>query len=369
VLRPQPLPCWWCRVLGHALETLSRVTDVVFDKTGTLTTGAPSVYAVHSGKALDDDAALALAVALETGSTHPYACALRDKQRESEPVRSASIAKDAYEALQSLDYPASEISHEAGHGVSASLDDGSVLYLGSAKWCAVVPSELDAWQGGDDERARAASEVFLSRRSSANVVEVLARFLINDALRVNAQSLVTHLRNNGMRVHLLSGDRLPAVQSVADDLGITDYCASATPSDKQAFVSRLQEQGSIVLMVGDGINDAPVLASADVSMAAGDATALARTAADVISLLPGLDGLPILLNKAGQTTRIVRQNLAWAGTYNLLAIPLAALGFVPPWAAAIGMALSSLLVAFNAQRLWSRNAELPEVMRAVVDYS
>ena len=129
--------------------------------------------------------------------------------------------------------------------------------------------------------------------------------------------------------------------------------------EKQAYVASLQANGATVLMVGDGINDAPVLASADVSLAAGEATALARTAADVISLLPGLEGLERLLAKSTQTMRIVRQNLVWAVIYNATAIPLAALGYVPPWAAAIGMAGSSLLVVTNAQRLWSRPGSVP----------
>jgi Cu2+-exporting ATPase len=148
------------------------------------------------------------------------------------------------------------------------------------------------------------------------------------------------------------------VQVVAQSLAITDFSADVTPVGKQAYVAELQAAGATVLMVGDGVNDAPVLASADVSMAAGEATALARTAADVISLLPGLEGLERLLAKSSRTMKIVRQNLAWAALYNATAIPLAALGLVPPWAAAIGMAGSSLLVVSNAQRLWSSTASV-----------
>ena len=353
---------------GHALETLSRVTDVVFDKTGTLTTGTPSVLSMTSADGHDPDQALTLAVALEAGSTHPYACALREKRRTLTPD-AEEIETDIHAALCSLDYHATDVSHEAGHGIGATLSDGSSLLLGKAAWCLVSTRELDEWRNDDDERARATSEVFLAHKDTSGRCTVLARFLIEDTLRADTHALVKHLQHSGKRVHLLSGDRLQAVQSVANELQLSDYRASATPAEKQAYVTKLQSAGKIVLMVGDGINDAPVLASADVSMAAGDATALARTAADVISLLPGLEGLPLLLNKSRQTMRIVRQNLAWAGSYNLLAIPLAALGFVPPWAAAIGMAMSSLLVAFNAQRLWSRERSAATVSDTVVSYS
>lgn len=353
---------------GHALETLSRVTDVVFDKTGTLTTGTPSVLSMTSADGHDSDQALTLAVALEAGSTHPYACALREKRRTLTPD-AEEIETDIHAALGSLDYHATEVSHEAGHGIGAKLSDGSSLLLGKAAWCLVSSRELDEWRNDDDDRARAASEVFLAHKDTSGRCTVLARFLIEDTLRADTHALVKHLQDSGKRVHLLSGDRLQAVQSVANELRLSAYRASATPAEKQAYVTELQSAGKIVLMVGDGINDAPVLASADVSMAAGDATVLARTAADVISLLPGLEGLPLLLKKSRQTMRIVRQNLAWAGSYNLLAIPLAALGFVPPWAAAIGMAMSSLLVAFNAQRLWSRERSAATVSDTVVSYS
>jgi Cu2+-exporting ATPase len=217
---------------------------------------------------------------------------------------------------------------------------------------------LDKWRKKDTQEEQAASEVFLTLHKQSGEVLIMARFVIKDALRDNISELINALKQQGLQVHLLSGDRHPAVEAVADELKISNIIAMASPSEKQAYVRNLQASERVVLMVGDGINDAPVLASADVSMAAGDATALARTAADVISLLPGLNGLLQLLKKATQTKNIVRQNLTWAASYNALAIPLAGLGLIPPWAAAIGMALSSLLVAANAQRLWSKRLEI-----------
>ncbi len=379
---------------GHALEALSQVTDVVFDKTGTLTTGKPIISEVQLADGQTRLRVLQVAGALEQGSTHPHAHALRQAQlaeeREcgltgEEPTTdSPALQRDALAELRRIGFSATQLLHTAGHGVAAVLEeDGALgkgangpmaLYLGSARWCGLSAAVVQGWQQQDGAEAQAASEVYLVVRpvdqaidegealpdtvsSEQAVPKVLARFLVTDALRMEAPGLVTRLQQQGLTVHLLSGDRLPAVRQAAQSLGIEQYSASLTPADKQAAVARLQAEGATVLMVGDGINDAPVLASADVSLAAGDATALARTAADVISLLPGLEGLEELLQKSRQTLRIVRQNLLWAALYNLTAIPLAALGMVPPWAAAIGMAGSSLLVVANAQRLWTRGRD------------
>ncbi len=429
---------------GHALEALAQVSDVVFDKTGTLTTGQPVVSDIQLADSQTRRRVLQLAGALEQGSTHPHAHALRQARLQAErasgqsgaqtrwdtdtdrgvdvdvdsgvdsgfdrspdtdlssdrgqgtpapPPELPEVQLDALAELQRLGLAAVRLLHSAGHGVAAVLEPdaaGSMaLYLGSARWCDLSAEEVQHWQGQDGTEAQAASEVYLVMRpfvgepekcdggdggdggeggegdsnvdvAAANtaVPQVLARFLITDALRDEAPALVKQLQKKGLKVHLLSGDRLPAVRQAAQVLGIEQYSAGMTPSDKQAAVAALQAGGATVLMVGDGINDAPVLASADVSLAAGDATALARTAADVISLLPGLEGLEGLLEKSAQTLRIVRQNLLWAALYNLTAIPLAALGLVPPWAAAIGMAGSSLLVVANAQRLWTRGSVL-----------
>ena len=157
-----------------------------------------------------------------------------------------------------------------------------------------------------------------------------------------------------MQLHLLSGDRQSAVAALAEQLGISTWHAEATPERKLDYVAQLQQQQKRVLMVGDGVNDAPVLAKADVSLAMGNGTDVARASADMI--LPGeqLTALPAALHLARQTRQIVRQNLWWAVGYNLLALPLAVSGYLTPWLASLGMACSSLLVVGNALRLLQR---------------
>jgi P-type Cu2+ transporter len=184
---------------------------------------------------------------------------------------------------------------------------------------------------------------------------VIACFALRDQLRDDAAGIVAQLRTDGLRVHLLSGDRLPAVELAARQLGLADFRGDARPHDKLAYIKALQQQGRRVLMVGDGINDGPVLAAADVSIAVSEATNLARVAADLVSVRPGLAQVARALQMGRRTRAVIFQNLAWASVYNLLAIPAAALGWVPPWVAAIGMSVSSLIVALNASRLWSWN--------------
>ncbi len=180
---------------------------------------------------------------------------------------------------------------------------------------------------------------------------VLARMELHDTLRPRARETLAALRRAGLQAHLLSGDHQAAVESVARQLDIERICAGASPSGKLDYVRKLQAGGARVLMVGDGINDAPVLAAADVSIAVGQATALARTSADAVLLSSDLRMVDRLLALARTTRRIIVQNLAWASAYNLTAIPAAALGWVPPWLAAVGMSASSLLVVGNALRL------------------
>ncbi|HEY0879181.1 MAG TPA: HAD-IC family P-type ATPase, partial [Zeimonas sp.] len=191
----------------------------------------------------------------------------------------------------------------------------------------------------------------------------LARIHFRDRLRDEARDVVDTLAARGLRVHLLSGDRPASARTVARELAIEHVAAGAGPADKLEYVRALQREGRRVAMIGDGVNDAPVLAAADVSVAVGEATSLARTAASVVLLGGSLRELSALHALALRTRRVIRQNLGWAFAYNVAAIPAAALGWVPPWLAALGMTASSLLVVLNALRLIPGT---PRPARAVV---
>jgi Cu2+-exporting ATPase len=178
----------------------------------------------------------------------------------------------------------------------------------------------------------------------------LAVFFLEDALRPEAAAAVAALRDEGLRVHLLSGDHPSAVAAVARRLGIGDAQGGASPQDKFDYVTRLQRDGRVVAMAGDGLNDAPVLARADVSFAMGDGADAAQRRADFVLLGNSLDAIPQAVRLARRAMRIVRQNFAWALAYNAIALPLAAAGWIGPWQAAAGMAASSFVVVLNALR-------------------
>ena len=180
---------------------------------------------------------------------------------------------------------------------------------------------------------------------------MLALFCFRDRLRDDARELVEQLQAAGKQVILMTGDRAGAAAEIAAACGIEDTRADLSPEDKMDAVRALQAGGARVLMVGDGINDAPVLSAADVSIAMGGASAIAKVSADIVLLGNRLLAVAEALARAGRNQTIVRQNLAWALGYNISAIPAAAVGLVAPWAAAIGMSLSSLLVVLNATRL------------------
>jgi Cu2+-exporting ATPase len=179
----------------------------------------------------------------------------------------------------------------------------------------------------------------------------IAAFRLGDRLRDDARASVDALHAAGLEVHLLTGDAHPVAESVAQTLGIVHVAARHSPADKQAYVAKLQAAGARVLMVGDGVNDAPVLAGADVSVAMGGGADLAQLRADAVLLSDSLGDLAWALRTARRARRVLRQNLGWALGYNLVAIPLAVAGLVTPLVAAIGMSASSLVVVANALRL------------------
>jgi Cu2+-exporting ATPase len=179
----------------------------------------------------------------------------------------------------------------------------------------------------------------------------LAWFTLGDSLRPQASQLIADLKALGVRLHLYSGDRVENVQALAEELGIEDARGGMLPQDKLEAVRALQQDGSVVAMTGDGVNDAPVLAQAQVSVAVDQGAEAAQAAADMVLLSSEIGRLADGVRLARKTQKIIRENLGWAAIYNLLAIPAAALGYVTPWMAGIGMSMSSLLVVLNAMRL------------------
>ncbi|MBI3525640.1 MAG: cadmium-translocating P-type ATPase [Betaproteobacteria bacterium] len=314
---------------GHAIEALARANHFVFDKTGTLTEGRMTLSETLPLGRLTASAAQALAAALEQGSEHPIGRALR-LQDGAEPLTSVA-----------------DIRAFTGQGVEA-LVDGKTVRVGTPGFAGALHGQpLSAaalrWS------AAGGSVIAL-----ADAQGWLALFRLKDHLRPQAAALMAALRGMGVKLTILSGDTPQAVAEVAAQLGVTDVHGAQSPEHKQASIARLQADGAIVAMLGDGVNDAPVLAQAQVSIAVGGATDLARQQADIIMLTEDLSHLAQGIQLARRSLRIVRQNLAWAFAYNLLAIPLAMAGVVTPWMAGIGMSASSLLVVLNALRLQGR---------------
>ena len=300
---------------GNAIESLSRATLAIFDKTGTLTMGRPQITAVFVlDNAWTEHDCRRIAAALEHASTHPLARAFG--------MPGPLPAVSGY-------------SIEVGHGVSG-LIDGREWRLGNAAWVG----------GGVAATDGASTQVFLGVDDMP-----VAWFELADELRPDAPDTLAALRRLGLDIALVSGDSRSAVAAVATTLGIEDVHFECTPQQKLAVIEAAQRRGHRVVMIGDGINDAPVLAGADTSVAPAHGALLAQTNADVIMIGDSLRPLTTAVEMSRRTMRIVRQNLAWAIVYNTLALPLAAAGLVPPWAAAIGMSTSSLVVVMNALRL------------------
>ncbi|WP_028945393.1 heavy metal translocating P-type ATPase [Pseudomonas vranovensis] len=302
---------------GHVLEGLNQIDTVIFDKTGTLTEGRLTLRSIRPLGQQDADQCLMLAAALENRSEHPIARAFGR----------ASI-------------PAEEVHAEPGLGLEG-LVQGQRLRIGEPGFvCALsgdtapsMPDEPGQW-------------LLLGDTSGP-----LAWLVLDDRLRSDAADLLAACRARGWHTLLLSGDSSPMVQSVAAELSIDEAIGGLRPDDKLEKLKALQQQGRKVLMLGDGVNDVPVLAAADISIAMGSATDLAKTSADAVLLSNRLDALVQAFSLARRTRRIIIENLLWAGLYNGLMLPFAALGWITPVWAAVGMSVSSLIVVLNALRL------------------
>ena len=307
-----------------AIEVLATAQHFVFDKTGTLTEDRLQwrqtvLTAAGQARWANADVPLDVAASLAQWSTHPLARALASRSHSQ--LHGASDWLDVHE--------------QAGSGLSAHDSRRQSWRLGSARW---VDASL---QAADLQDAR----LWLGCNGQA-----LAAFSVDEALRPGAAEALQALRDDGVQIHLISGDGTARTQALAERVGIVHVLSAATPQDKLAAVAALQQAGQRVVMVGDGINDAPVLARADASLAMGQGALVARGHADAVITSNQLLDVVRARRTAQRALRIVRQNFIWAAAYNALCIPLALVGWLPPWAAGMGMALSSLVVVGNALR-------------------
>ncbi len=299
----------------QALEAIAAIDSIIFDKTGTLTNDHLKVASITTYQDLTQQQVLQLAASIAQHSLHPVSRALV-----------SAWGDQLYEAV-------SDVEEVAGSGVSGLSTSGRVR-LGSARYCSITPNQTEA------------TEVYMCNDSGW-----LATFTLGEDVRSDAALAVQSILNCGLNVSMLSGDRASAAQRVATQLGIQDVLADCTPQQKLQHMQKLQSQGRKIAMVGDGLNDGPVLAGAHVSVTIGQAVPLAQAQSDFVVQGGQLMLLPQLILQARRTMRVVKQNLLWAGAYNAVCVPLAVFGYLPAWLAGLGMASSSLLVVLNATRL------------------
>lgn len=304
-------------VRGHVLEGLVKATDLVLDKTGTLTMGQPElkeVLVIRSEFSRAD--VLRIAASMEMGQKHPLALSL---------LRAAEADNLSLSVLPE------GVINQLGKGLSS-----GIYRLGSAAWVGTQQIAREGQYG----------QVYLADNKG-----LIASFLFLDTPRAGLEKLLTAARSRKVMVHLVSGDDVATVAWWANHIGIEQFKGACSPEDKYQYIENLQNQGRVVWAIGDGINDAPLLARADVSIAVGAGAPLATAGADAILTASSLAPLAKSLLLADKAQRVIKENLIWALIYNLLAIPAAMMGWVNPWLAGIGMSLSSLAVTLNAWRL------------------
>lgn len=321
-------------VTPRALDALHGITDVVLDKTGTLTEARLTLDSIRTHGAMNAADCVALAARLEAGSTHPIALA---------------IARHASQLRGDNSQVPLAITHVPGQGVEAIID-GATVRLGSERFVTALTGHAPTSAPGS-----VATRIHLGSTQG-----LLATLTFTTPLRADAAATVAELCRAGINVHLLSGDDPQVVAEVAALANIRNAQGGVLPDEKRAYVAALQTEGRRVLMVGDGCNDAPVLAQADAAIALADGrdgADLARAQADLLLVSGRLTRIPQALALARTTRGVMRQNLSWALAYNLCSVPLAMAGLIHPWIAALGMSASSLLVVMNAARLLDYSPE------------
>jgi Cu+-exporting ATPase len=322
---------------GDALQKAGQLTTVVLDKTGTITEGKPAVTAIETYESSDDNELLTIAASVETNSEHPLAEAVVEASKE----RNLSLLQvESFEAI-------------SGHGVKAVLNNKTVL-LGNLKLMKDNKIDIGRLEKKSQELAALGQTVvFLSLDSRP-----LGLLGISDPIKTDSRQAIEKLQKNGIKVVMLTGDNRATAKSVADAVGVDDFIAEVLPQDKAHQITMLQEKGEKVAMVGDGINDAPALAGADVGFAIGTGTDVAIESADITLMRGSLNGVADAVAISKATLRNIKENLIGAFGYNTLAIPIAAGVLYPvtgillsPIIAGAAMALSSVTVVTNANRL------------------
>jgi heavy metal translocating P-type ATPase len=322
---------------AEALERLEKVDTLVIDKTGTLTEGKPSVVAIRTATGIEEAELLRMTASLERSSEHPLAAAI---------VRSAK-ERDLYLA------PVENFNSPVGKGVTGSVD-GRKLVIGNRRImteAGIDTSSLD--QSADELRREGATAIFVGIDGKAAGILAIA-----DPIKATTQAAITALKAAGIRVVMLTGDNATTAKAVAQKLGITEVEAEVLPEHKSKVVERFRRQGRVVAMAGDGVNDAPALAAADVGIAMGTGTDVAMESAGVTLLQGDLNGIVRARCLSAATMANIRQNLFFAFIYNAAGVPVAAGVLYPllgillsPIIAAAAMALSSVSVIGNALRL------------------
>ncbi len=309
----------------NALESLHKIKILFLDKTGTLTEGRLNITRHRLLDSAYKETHFDICSAIEQHSEHPVARAF---VREHNPLQAVSVQ------------------NTPGRGMMAHID-GQPYFIGTPEFV-FAQTGLSADQKVLSEYSHQTQVILAGNKG------LIAVYGLSDTLRPEAGAMISRLKQRGVEAVMLTGDNQLAAQTVATQLGIEKIYSAQLPADKLAVMKGYQQNNGkpqMVGMVGDGVNDAAVLAGADCSIATQGAAALANTGSDMLLLTPKLDAIHTAIDVAHRTHAIIRQNLIWAASYNLLAIPAAAMGYVPPWAAAIGMSLSSLLVVLNALRL------------------